>query len=148
MYSYLIGTVVEMNIDHIVVENSGIGYLIYVNNPYEYTRGKEIKIFLYQQVKEDALLLYGFKTSEEKEMFLKLILVKGIGCKTAIHGFRNLILHHSCLCTLSSGIFENMHLIEMDPFQILFCESKFFLRFPRKAHDYIGCNGRMVKDLS
>ncbi len=74
MYSYLIGTVVEMNIDHIVVENSGIGYLIYVNNPYEYTRGKEIKIFLYQQVKEDALLLYGFKTSEEKEMFLKLIL--------------------------------------------------------------------------
>ena len=84
MYSYLIGTVVEMNIDHIVVENSGIGYLIYVNNPYEYTRGKEIKIFLYQQVKEDALLLYGFKTSEEKEMFLKLILVKGIGCKTAI----------------------------------------------------------------
>ena len=55
MYSYLIGTVVEMNIDHIVVENSGIGYLIYVNNPYEYTRGKEIKIFLYQQVKEDAL---------------------------------------------------------------------------------------------
>ena len=32
MYSYLIGTVVEMNIDHIVVENSGIGYLIYVNN--------------------------------------------------------------------------------------------------------------------
>ena len=75
MYSYLIGTVVEMNIDHIVVENSGIGYLIYVNNPYEYTRGKEIKIFLYQQVKEDALLLYGFKTSEEKEMFLKLILV-------------------------------------------------------------------------
>ena len=79
MYSYLIGTVVEMNIDHIVVENSGIGYLIYVNNPYEYTRGKEIKIFLYQQVKEDALLLYGFKTSEEKEMFLKLILVKAIG---------------------------------------------------------------------
>ena len=63
MYSYLIGTVVEMNIDHIVVENSGIGYLIYVNNPYEYTRGKEIKIFLYQQVKEDALLLYGFKTT-------------------------------------------------------------------------------------
>ena len=55
MYSYLIGTVVEMNIDHIVVENSGIGYLIYVNNPYEYTRGKEIKIFLYQQVK-DCLL--------------------------------------------------------------------------------------------
>ena len=84
MYSYLIGTVVEINIDHLVVENNGIGYLIYVSNPYEFTKGKEVKIYLYQHVKEDDLLLFGFKTSEEKEMFLKLILVKGIGCKTAI----------------------------------------------------------------
>lgn len=84
MYSYLIGTIEEININHIVVENNGIGYLIYVSNPYEYSKGKEIKIYLYQQVKEDGLLLYGFKTNEEKNMFLKLILVKGIGCKTAI----------------------------------------------------------------
>ena len=84
MYSYLIGTVVEINIDHLVVENNGIGYLIYVSNPYEFTKGKEVKIYLYQHVKEDDLLLFGFKTSEEKEMLLKLILVKGIGCKTAI----------------------------------------------------------------
>ena len=44
MYSYLIGTVVEINIDHLVVENNGIGYLIYVSNPYEFTKGKEVKI--------------------------------------------------------------------------------------------------------
>lgn len=84
MYSYIIGEIVEINVDHIVVENNGIGYLIYVSNPYEFTKGKEIKVYLYQYVKEDILLLYGFKTIEEKEMFLKLILVKGIGCKTAI----------------------------------------------------------------
>ena len=84
MYSYIIGKIVEINVDHIVVENNGIGYLIYVSNPYEFTKGKEIKVYLYQYVKEDVLLLYGFKTIEEKEMFLKLILVKGIGCKTAI----------------------------------------------------------------
>ncbi|MBS5587719.1 MAG: Holliday junction branch migration protein RuvA [[Clostridium] spiroforme] len=84
MYSYIIGKIVAINIDHIVVENNGIGYLIYVSNPYEFVKGKEIKIYLYQYVKEDVILLYGFKTIEEKEMFLKLILVKGIGCKTAI----------------------------------------------------------------
>lgn len=84
MYSYIIGKIVAINIDHIVVENNGIGYLIYVSNPYEFVKGKEIKIYLYQYVKEDIMLLYGFKTIEEKEMFLKLILVKGIGCKTAI----------------------------------------------------------------
>ena len=84
MYSYIIGEIVEINVDHIVVENNGIGYLIYVSNPYEFTKGKKIKVYLYQYVKEDVLLLYGFKTIEEKEMFLKLILVKGIRCKTAI----------------------------------------------------------------
>ena len=84
MYSYIIGKIVAINIDHIVVENNGIGYLIYVSNTYEFVKGKEIKIYLYQYVKEYVILLYGFKTIEEKEMFLKLILVKGIGCKTAI----------------------------------------------------------------
>ena len=79
MYSYIIGKVVEINIDHIVIENNGIGYLVYVSNPYEFIKGKEIKVYLYQYVKEDGLLLYGFKTNEEKEMFLKLILVTAIG---------------------------------------------------------------------
>ena len=83
MYSYIVGKIVEINVDHIVVENNGIGYLIYVSNPYEFTK-EEVKIYLYQHVKEDGIFLYGFKTSEEKEMFLKLILVKGIGCKTAM----------------------------------------------------------------
>ena len=84
MYSYIIGTITEINNNHIVLENNRIGYLIYVSNPYDFTRDEEIKVYLYQYVKEDAQLLYGFKTKEEKEMFLKLILVKGIGCKTAI----------------------------------------------------------------
>ena len=84
MYSYLIGMIVDMAKDHIVLENNGIGYLIYVSNPYQFTRGKETKVYVYQQVKEDAILLFGFLTKEEKELFLKLILAKGIGCKTAI----------------------------------------------------------------
>ena len=40
MYSYIIGKIVAINIDHIVVENNGIGYLIYVSNPYEFVKGK------------------------------------------------------------------------------------------------------------
>lgn len=84
MYSYIKGLIIEINSDHIVVENNGIGYLIYVSNPYEFTKGNDVKIYLYQLVKEDALLLYGFKSKEIKDMFLKLILVKGIGCKTAM----------------------------------------------------------------
>lgn len=84
MYSYIKGTIVDMARDYIVVDNQGIGYLIYVSNPYQFTRGKETLVYVYQQVKEDGILLFGFLTKEEKELFLKLILVKGIGCKTAI----------------------------------------------------------------
>ncbi len=85
MYSYLIGKVVEMNIDHIVVENNwnwlfDICQVIHMNIHEE--RSKDISLPTSQR--RWHLLLYGFKTSEEKEMFLKLILVKGIGCKTAI----------------------------------------------------------------
>lgn len=84
MYSYIKGIIIETARDHIVVDNQGIGYLIYVSNPYQFTRGKEVLVYVYQQVKEDGILLYGFLTKEEKDLFLKLILVKGIGCKTAI----------------------------------------------------------------
>lgn len=84
MYSYIKGFIADIAKDYIVVDNNGIGYQIYVSNPYRYGRGKEITIYVYQHVKEDGILLYGFLTKEEKELFLKLILVKGIGCKTAI----------------------------------------------------------------
>ena len=84
MYSYIKGIIVDLAKDYIVIDNNGIGYMLYVSNPYQFTKGKEYLVYVYQQVKEDGILLFGFKTKEEKELFLKLILVKGIGCKTAI----------------------------------------------------------------
>ena len=83
MYSYIKGLIVDIQSDHIVLENNGIGYLIYVSNPYAFSKGKEVVVYLYQQVKEDGILLYGFNLKEEKNLFLKLISVKGIGCKSA-----------------------------------------------------------------
>lgn len=84
MYSYIKGTIVEIGFDYIVLDNQGIGYKIYVSNPYEFKQNQERMVYVYQQVKEDDLLLYGFKDRDYKNMFLKLITVKGIGCKTAI----------------------------------------------------------------
>jgi Holliday junction DNA helicase RuvA len=84
MYSYIKGLIVDMGSDHIVIDNQGIGYFVYVSNPYRYKKGEEKTVYIYQQVKEDGLFLFGFEKKEEKELFLKLILVKGIGCKTAI----------------------------------------------------------------
>ena len=84
MFSYIMGTIVDIQNNHIVVDNQGMGYMIFVSNPYRFTRDKKTLIYIYQQVKEDDIILFGFETKEEKDLFLKLILVKGIGCKTAI----------------------------------------------------------------
>ena len=56
MYSYIKGTIVDIQSDHIVLENNGIGYLVYVSNPYAFSKGKEMIVYVYQQVKEDGIL--------------------------------------------------------------------------------------------
>ena len=84
MYSYMIGIVVGYDKNCIILENNKIGYLINVANPYSYKLNEEIKVYLYNHVKEDENSLYGFKTMEEKDLFLKLINVKGIGPKMAM----------------------------------------------------------------
>lgn len=84
MYSYIIGTVTGIESNYITLDNNNIGYLIYTANPYSFEEGKEYKVFLYQHIREDEMSLYGFRNIEEKTMFLKLIGVKGLGCKMAL----------------------------------------------------------------
>lgn len=84
MYDYIKGIVTGIKNNAIVLDNNGIGYLIYVSNPYSFDIGVEYKVFVYQQIQEDGHFLYGFKSIEEKDLFLKLISVKGLGCKMAL----------------------------------------------------------------
>lgn len=84
MYDYIIGTVTGYKNNAIVLDNNGCGYLIYVSNPYVFDDNKEYKVYVYQQIKEDEHSLFGFKNLAEKELFLKLISVKGLGCKMAL----------------------------------------------------------------
>ena len=84
MYSYIKGIITEINTNYIVIESAGIGYLIYTPNPFSFKENEEVKVYIYQVVKEEELSLYGFKTMEEKEMFLKLISVKGMGPKMTL----------------------------------------------------------------
>ena len=84
MYDYLIGKVSDIESNYISLENNGIGYLIYTASPYSFEIGSECKIYLYQNVKEDEISLYGFKSKDERDLFLKLISVKGLGPKMAL----------------------------------------------------------------
>ena len=84
MYSYMIGEITGYDKNCIILENNNIGYLINVSNPYSFKLHEECKVYLYNHIKEDENSLYGFKTLEEKDLFMKLINVKGIGPKMAM----------------------------------------------------------------
>ena len=84
MYSYIEGKITEIESNYITLDNNGIGYLIFTANPYTFNIGEIYRIYIYQYVREDEISLYGFKEKKEKDLFLKLINVKGLGCKMAL----------------------------------------------------------------
>lgn len=87
MYYYIKGTLVQKSDNYIVVDANGVGYMIYTSlnsmqNMGEI--GKKITIYTYLHVREDVMDLFGFTTIEEKNMFMHLISVSGVGPKAAL----------------------------------------------------------------
>ena len=84
MYAYIKGELAETNPDHIVIETGGIGYQVFISGQtFEYLPavGEEIKVYTYLYLREDAMILYGFLTKDDLELFKLLISVSGIGPK-------------------------------------------------------------------
>lgn len=84
MLDFIKGIIESIESDHIVISTNGIGFKVYTGNPYTFKEGEETKVYLYNQIKEDEYNLFGFKLKEERELFLKLINVKGLGPKIAL----------------------------------------------------------------
>lgn len=86
MYSYLSGKLIEKSPTAIVIDVNGVGYDIaipvstYASLP---ALGEQVKLLTHFVVREDAQLLYGFATEEERKMFRMLISISGIGPKIA-----------------------------------------------------------------
>ncbi len=85
MIAYIKGILVDQSETSVLLENNGIAYEIFMSNPYQLSLNQEHKIFTYQHVREDAILLFGFPSMNEKQVFLGIINVKGIGPKTAMN---------------------------------------------------------------
>lgn len=87
MIAHITGTLSEKSTQSVIVENGGIGYqvLVPLSTFYALPGEKEtVSLFIHTYVREDALLLYGFQTILEKDLFLLLISVSGIGPKLAV----------------------------------------------------------------
>ena len=87
MIDYIIGTIAELTPTRVVLDNHGIGYGIEISlQTYEALEGKsEGKVFIYHHLREreDIELFYGFATKDERELFLLIIGVSGIGVNSA-----------------------------------------------------------------
>lgn len=85
MITQLQGKLVEKNPTHVVIDCHGVGYFVNISlNTYSaLPEGEAIKLYTYLQIKEDAHTLYGFLTKAEREVFVLLLSVSGVGASTA-----------------------------------------------------------------
>ena len=86
MIAFLQGMVDFLEEDAVLLEVAGIGYRIYMPIPSLQTLiiGQSIRLYTYQHVREDALMLYGFVNDEERKLFLRLQNANGVGAKLAL----------------------------------------------------------------
>jgi len=87
MIAFLSGKLLEKTANSVIVDVAGVGYevLIPLSTFYEIGEvGSDIQLRIYTHVREDAIQLFGFKTNRERDLYLKLISVQGVGAKSAI----------------------------------------------------------------
>lgn len=87
MIALVRGTLAYKSIDHVIIDVGGVGYRLTIplSTFYSLPETGEVSLFTHTHVREDALLLYGFLSMEEKELFIILIGISGVGPKLAVN---------------------------------------------------------------
>ena len=85
MIEYIKGEITDLTPTYCVLETSGVGYMLNVSLvTYQELQGQSVaRLYVYENIREDAHVLYGFLTKAERELFLLLISVSGVGAATA-----------------------------------------------------------------
>ena len=86
MIAYLKGKVLWLTAETAVIDVAGVGYEVYCSGGAfrKIVQGEVVELYTYLQVKEDGVTLFGFASMQEKELFLKVVSVSGVGPKLGI----------------------------------------------------------------
>ena len=87
MFEYIFGKLAIKKVDYVAIDINGLAYKIYISlKTFEKLNeiGKDEKLYIFTNVKEDNISFYGFKTQNERELFKELITISGVGPKLAI----------------------------------------------------------------
>ena len=98
MIEYIKGELTELTPALATIEAAGIGYVLNISlNTFSAIQGKkEVKLYVYEAIREDAHVLFGFVNKREREMFLLLITVSGVGANTARMILSSLSVNELC----------------------------------------------------
>lgn len=111
MIAYLKGNVILIQNNHIILEVSGVGYKVGINDKIAVKAGDPLELFVYNHIREDCNDLYGFLLYDELLLFEKLITVSGVGPKVGL-----LILNISDTNSISEAIIkENIAFFQAIP---------------------------------
>ncbi len=87
MIAHLSGKILEKEIDRVVIDVGGVGYEVGIplSTYYELGEvGSDISLRIHTNVREDAIQLFGFKTARERDLYLQLISVQGVGARSGV----------------------------------------------------------------
>ena len=113
MIEYIRGELTELTPALATVEAAGVGYGLNISlNTYSAIQGKKVvKLYVYESIREDAHVLYGFINKKEREMFLLLISVSGVGTNTARMMLSSMSVSELC-SSISTGNVKLMQSIK------------------------------------
>ncbi len=99
MFAKLKGVVDTIEVNHIILDVNGVGYLVHCSGKTlsQAQQGSDISLFIETHVREDQIVLFGFMTKQEKECFLEVTTVKGIGPKITLQVLNQITPDQLCV---------------------------------------------------
>ncbi|NBC81781.1 MAG: Holliday junction branch migration protein RuvA [Bacteroidetes bacterium] len=150
MIDFIEGHLIEKSPAHVVIQSGGIGYFVHISlfSYSQLEKKEQSKVYIYEIIREDAHLLFGFVTKAERNIFELLISVNGVGANTArmILSSLNPDEVRSAIASDNTGAFQNIKGIGAKSAQRIIVDLKDKITKESAEHDLISMPNNRIKE--